>query len=169
METKVLDSKGNVLDIIHDYLNREQMVKDVVELLKGELEGFSDEPLYCFLESEYNDDFLEETALEMVSGWNKDMRKYLHQSDHKIIGNFNNIEYDYCYFRTGEFRYNNDLLNDMIKRLDEGSTDEQSVKDRDFLTSWFWETFGTYGVTYNFGSELSDRLYEIEQEEAICV
>lgn len=165
METKVFDSKGKVLDIIHDYLNCEQMVKEVVELLKGELDGFSEEPLYCFLESKYNDDFLKEIALKKVSGWNKDMRKYLHQSDHRIIGNFNNIEYDYCHFRTGEFGYNDSLLNDMIKRLDEGATDEQSVKDRDFLASWFWETFGTYGVTYNFSSNLSEELYELENEK----
>lgn len=32
-------------------------------------------------------------------------------------------------------------------------------EDRDFLVDWFFETFGTWGISYNFQSNISEFLY----------
>lgn len=41
-------------------------------------------------------------------------------------------------------------------RLDAGANDAQTIADRDFLTAWFWETCGTFGVKYNFNEKPSE-------------
>ena len=73
------------------------------------------------------------------------MKKYLHNPDHRICGNFNNIDYDYPYHIYGEVTYDTPLVNAMIARLDAGEDSEQANEDRDFLVDWFFETFWNMG------------------------
>jgi hypothetical protein len=47
----------------------------------------------------------------------------------------------------------------MIARLDAGEDSKQANEDRDFLVDWFFETFGTHGISYNFQSDISEYLY----------
>lgn len=61
--------------------------------------------------------------------------------------------------------YDFDMVNDMIARLNNQDMSEQSVKDRDFLVDWFFETFGTFGISYNFTNEISDTCYQYQQEK----
>lgn len=91
------------------------------------------------------DDVLLDRAWDMAWDFNADMKKYLHLKDHSICGNFNNIDYDYPHYITGEFEYNHPMVNAMIKRLDDRDDSERANDDRSFLTEWFFETFGTWG------------------------
>lgn len=118
-----------------------------------------------FIMEQYSDDLLNERASDMAYEFNRNMGEYLNASDHKIYGNFNNIDYDYPAFRTGNVEYDFDIVNDMIARLNNQDMSEQSVKDRDFLVDWFFETFGTFGISYNFTNEISDTCYQYQQEK----
>lgn len=47
-----------------------------------------------------------------------------------------------------------------------GEDSKQANEDRDFLVDWFFETFGTFGISYNFQSDISEALYvEFEKKE----
>lgn len=152
-------------EIIKEYIDIDYMIESVLSILKDTRDDFKDDENTEYLDTNFSDDYLEEMALEQALEWNDDMNKYLHMKDHRIYANFNNVDYDYPYFRTGEFGYDDDLVNDMIKRLDDNCQDEQTQADRRWLVDWFWETFGTYGFTYNFQSTMSDSLYEWEHEK----
>lgn len=140
------------VEIIKDYINVDKMAASVFEILKDARDNFKDGDIDGFLDDNYNDDYLHERALEQAIEWNDDVKKYLHMKDHRILGNLNNIEYDFPH------------LNDLLKRLDEGKDDEQTNEVRDWLVDWFFDTFGTYGITYNFQSEMSDNIYEYEHD-----
>lgn len=107
----------------------------------------------------FSDKHLEDKSNEMAWQFNSDMKKYLHNPDHRICGNFNNIDYDYPYHIYGEVTYDTPLVNAMIARLDAGEDSEQANEDRNFLVDWFFETFGTHGISYNFQSDISEYLY----------
>lgn len=150
---------------MNEYINVGKMQESLCTLLKDTRESFRDKENSAFLDDSYNDDYIEELAWCMADGFNSDMKSYLHLKNHKIDGNFGNIEYDYNLFINGEVEFNIPLLNDMIKRLDDNDQSEKTQKDRDFLNDWFFETFGTFGIRYNFGEEIADRLYETEKDK----
>lgn len=144
------------------YINCELMQKELEDILNEELKSYKE---YSYLE----DIGVYEYAENLVQSFNSDMGKYLNSSDHKISGNFNNIDYDYPSFREGDGpHYNQKLVDDMVNRLNNNDDSEQSQKDRDFLVDWFFETFGTFGITYNFDNYLGEIIYANEEEE-ICV
>jgi len=148
-----------------DYINVEAMQVTLFELLKETREGMRNAETERTIDNNFDDDYLNESAFELASSINSEMKAYLHQKDHHIVGNFNNIEYGYNKFRTGEGCGNNALLDDMIARLDNNDQGEQSKKDRDFLNDWYFETNGTFGITYNFESEISDRVCEDQNDK----
>lgn len=142
------------------YINCELMQKRLEELLNEELNSYSED--YPYLSDLVN---VEEYAEDLVRSFNSDMGKYLNSADHKILGNFNNIDYDYPAFMEGDgCHYNQKLVDDMVNRLNNNDDSEQSQKDRDFLVDWFFETFGTFGITYNFNYYLGEIIYENVEE-----
>ena len=137
------------------------------ELMQKELEEILNEVLNSYKEYPYLSDFVnvEEYAENLVLSFNSDMGKYLNSSDHKILGNFNNIDYDYPAFRECDGpHYNKKLVDDMVNRLNNNDDSEQSQRDREFLVDWFFETFGTFGITYNFNDYLGEIIYANEEE-----
>lgn len=149
------------------YINIDRMVDRLFVIFKDARDGltYEDDDEQQFVMEEYSDDSLNERASGMAYEFNRDMGKYLNASSHKIDRNFNNIDYDYPAFRTGNVEYDFDMVNDMIARLNNQDMSEQSVKDRDFLVDWFFETFGTFGISYNFTNEISDACYQYQQEK----
>lgn len=131
-------------------------------ILKDARESMIDDENKDFIMDEFSDEYLEERSNEMAWRFNSDMKEYLHSPDHRICGNFNNIDYDYPYHIYGEVTYDIPLVNSMITRLDVGEDSEQANEDRNFLVDWFFETFGTFGITYNFSDEIANKLYELE-------
>ncbi len=47
----------------------------------------------------------------------------------------------------------------MIARLDDNEDSKLANEDRNFLVDWLFETFGTWGISYNFQNEISETLY----------
>ena len=97
------------------------------------------------------------------------MCSYLHKKDTRIYGNFNNVNYDYNKFRNGKVAWNDNLLKGLVERLDNNAQDEQTKKDRHWLVDWFFETFGTFGIRYNFDSEMSDAIYNYKLECDVAI
>lgn len=147
------------------YLNVDRLHNELLAIYKKERDGWIDEWNREFLMREFSDDILEDLAVEIAHRFNADMCKYLNMKDHKIIGNFNNIDYDYPAHINGVTGYNSSLVNAMISRLNAGEQSEQADADRDWLVDWFWETVGTQGVKRNFNNYIAERLYEFEHEE----
>ena len=147
------------------YLNVSRLQGELLAIYKEECDGWIDEWNREFLMYEFSDESLEELAVEKAHEFNEDMRKYLNMSSHKIDGNFNNIDYDYPAHVNGEIKYDRPLVDAMIARLNAGEQSKQADADRDWLVDWFWETFGSWGIRYNFSDCIADRLYEFEHEE----
>lgn len=147
------------------FLNFDRLFNELLQLYKDARDEWLDDNNRDFLMNEVSDDFLEEMAWERATEFDRDMGKYLNMKDHKIWGNFNNIDYDYPHHINGVVEYDTPLANAMIERLNAGEQSEQADADRDWLVDWFWETFGSWGLKYNFDSWIADLLYEFENEE----
>ena len=148
--------------VIKEYINIENVATEILNIYEAALEGYED------YEKDFIHDFhdLRQEAFELALQLNKNMNEYLHQKDHKIVGNINNIDYDYVHFRTGEFNYYYDMVNEMIARLDNQEDSEQAKADREFFSDWLFDTFGTFGFEYNFTDSINDELYlEFECKE----
>lgn len=147
------------------YLNVSRLQGELLAIYKEERDGWVDEWNREFLMREFSDESLEELAMKKAYEFNEDMRKYLNMSNHKIDGNFNNIDYDYPAHINGVIGYNSSLVNAMIARLNAGEQSEQANADRDWLVDWFWETFGSWNLRYNFTDYIAEKLYEFEHGE----
>ena len=152
-----------------NFLNIDRLRDEILELYKGVRDEFMNDSNREYLLDTISDEYLEESAWERAIEFNRDMGKYLNMKDHKIDGNFNNIDYNYPHHINGEFGYDEPLVNAMIERLNSGEQSKQADADRDWLVDWFWETFGTFGLAYNFSEYISELLYEFDnkEEEAI--
>lgn len=146
------------------YFDFDDMMDAYVETLKETRDGmWSDEYEKCLIMEEYSDDSIIERAFEYCIENNSDMKKYLHMKDHKIFGNFNNIEWDYERRVKEETGRWGDFKN-LVKRLDDMDDSPETNSDRKWIVGWFFETFGTFGIKYSFSSEIADYLYTYQQE-----
>lgn len=153
-------------EIVRDYIDIVAMHDTLLEIFKEERENYGDDEYRDVIESEFDDERLSEEAIELAFQINTDMKRYLHKKDHAIFGNFNNIDYDYPRHINGEFEYDDDLVKDLIKRLDERDMSERTKSDRLWLNDWFFYTFGTFGIRYNFDETMSAAIEEHEREMA---
>lgn len=141
------------------YININKMIDSIYNILKSARNAMMDEENKEFLLEEYSDNELFDRAHNIANQCNDEMYSYLHMKDHKICGSMNNIDYDYPCHITGKVQYDHEMVSAMIERLDNEEYSECTNNDRDFLTNWFFETFGTFGISYNFQSEISEFLY----------
>lgn len=162
-------------EVIQDYIHVEQFQNIIFEMYKEERESWRDADNSDFLDMEYDDETLNEMAFYTASSTNEDMKRYLHRSDYHMDGNFCNILEDYAYYRTGKYRYDragivneHKMLAAMIERLDKGVDSPRANDDRDYLSSWVFQAFGTFGFRYNFSTALADALYTYEHEMAVA-
>lgn len=153
-------------EIVKDYIDIDAMHDTLFEMFKEERDNYGDDEYRDVIESEFDDERLSEEAIELAFQINTDMKRYLHKKDHAIFGNFNNIDYDYPRHINGEFEYDDDLVKDLIKRLDERDMSERTKSDRLWLNDWFFYTFGTFGIRYNFDETMSAAIEEHEREMA---
>lgn len=153
-------------EYIRDYVNIDELENELYGLYKECLDETveseeSDVKGHLLLIYDYNS--LKEEAAFRADRINNDMYKYLHQDDHSLVGNFMNVERNYIW----DHKCDRKDFENMVKRLDSGDMSEESKEDREWLRSWFWEAFGSFGLTYNFQSEVSDYIYEYERENEI--
>jgi len=128
--------------------------------------------------AEDHEDLIEDMAYNVAQGIVRDMRKYVHQNDTKIVGNFNNIRSDWDYIKDSFWVAKDEnseaveikpfgKFDDMVKGMDEGTlTDEQVWIVQQWCEGWFFETFGTYNLKYNFQNFIGELEYEEEMMEA---
>ena len=151
-------------EIVKDYIDVDAMHDTLFEIFKEERDSYGEDEYRYVIESEFDDDRLSEEAIELSFQINTDMERYLHKKDHAIPGNFNNIDYDYPHHIHGEFEYDDDLVRDLIKRLDERDMSERTKSDRLWLNDWFFYTFGSFGIRYNFNETMSAAIEEHKYE-----
>ncbi len=151
-------------EIVKDYIDIDAMHDALLEMFKEERDNYGEDEYRDVIESEFDDDRLSEEAIELAFQINTDMERYLHKKDHAIPGNFNNIDYDYPHHVNGEFEYDDDLVNGLIKRLDERDMSDRTKSDRLWLNDWLFDTFGTFGIRYNFRETMSAAIEEHEYE-----
>ena len=175
------DRDGNVTSETADYIGVEAFAKEIYNLYKECLDNYEDkEEFEQYINDLYgSEDYLNEQAYELAIKANEEMKEYLHQKSHRIYSCFSNIDYDYPRYRTGtrwvseydgDMKEFFDLVPDMIKRLDAAEDSERANDDREFLSSWYFETNGTFGIEYNFSNDLAELHYDMEEcYEGCCV
>lgn len=140
-----------------EFLDYEKVLEKVQKIYNAQMENYIDEENGITkddLES-YTDARAEHTSHMIVY----DMRKYAHQKDTKIIGNFNDIRRDFEYVHSGI------KFDEVVKKLDAGEMADEELADfQSWCFDWFWDTFGTYNLGYNFGSYLGDFVYGLQYE-----
>lgn len=141
-----------------EYMNVSALTDDLFELYKTERDEYREVENSEFFDEEWDDDTLRQYAFEKAVRLDSNMDTYLHMKDTHIDGNFNNIRWDYPRENEGE------TFEKMVARLDANEQSERAAKDRDYLNAWFWETFGTFGLKYNFNDLLSNELSEWQEE-----
>lgn len=151
-------------EIVKDYIDIDAMHDTLFEIFKEERDNYGDDAYRDVIESKFDDDRLSEEAIELAFQINTDMERYLHKKDHAIPGNFNNIDYDYPHHVNGEFEYDDDLVENLIKRLDERDMSDRTKSDRLWLNDWLFDTFGTFGIRCNFKETMLSTIEEYEYE-----
>lgn len=174
MEKNNVAYKCNGKDVAA-FFDFNDMMETVISILKDAREEMcSNEREKELVMEQYSDELIEELAFEDCCQTNSDMKKYLNKKDHKIIGNFGNIEDDYIKHITGTYwisEYDgskgdwHEIFPSFVKRMNEMDDSEQSVEDRKWVVEWYFITFGTFGLKYNFQDGIAEYLYEVTNED----
>ena len=166
-----LNNKGEIIEEVADYIGVESFAKAIENLYRECLEDYDNAEEM----EEYIADFygmnIQSLAREFTSKVNREMKKYLHEKDHHMIGNLANIEHDYPAHITGTYwslEYDGDdyfrLFPQMVARLDSAEDSKQANEDRAYLMDWYFEAFGTDNIKSYFSSDLAEILYMMEKE-----
>lgn len=146
---------------ITEYLPIKAMTDYLYELYSKELNNTTTDEEREYLYETYSFDYywLREYSRHMAIQLNDDMGKYLNRKDQHIEGNWCNARQDYEREHPGQSYVG------MLLFLENFEDDPKSAADRDWLMAWFFEAFGTFGLTYNFSSDISELLYEYDKEK----
>lgn len=167
--------KGEITEKVADYISVRNFAKAIETLYRECLEDYENSEDI----EEYLADFegfnVQSLAWDFTMKANRDMKKYLHMQNHRMEGNFANIEDDYPAHITGT-RWSSEYAGDdyfrlfpqMVARLDSAEDSERAKEDRAYLEDWFFDAFGTYNIKYNFSNWLSEIVYMREEEQAIA-
>ena len=140
------------------FINVDDLCECIVNALKEKGQEFLD--YYTNIDSEWVMDLCEEEGYRLGYQFAEDFRKYCNQDDTRIVGNFNNIKWDY------ELEFKGKWYRDILAKLNNEVEDEDTKQFKDWAVEWFFETFGTFGLKYNFSSSLESYFYdEIEEFE----
>lgn len=115
------------------------------------------------------EDYIEDYSYVIANSICDDMRKYVHQSDTRMVGNVCNIREDWEY--TPEFIGSEvkpwGRFDDVVKSVDDETiSDDDLKKFQKWCLDWFFRAFGTFGLTYNFQEYISAIEYDREHENA---
>lgn len=143
-----------------NYINKDLMFNQILNIYKAVRESFTTSENSDVLYSEISDDFLDDYTQIVCDQINKDMGAYLNGKDHHLPYQRANIDYDYLCDDNKDFCNKSDQVNEMIKRLNNNEESETADRDRNFLVSWFFKSFGIFGLRYNFENYISEVLYQ---------
>lgn len=167
------NNQNEVINEVADYIGVENFIKEIEKIYRECIDEYdnSENILDYLNDSCYDGDYIHQRAWEFAIQANRDMKEYLHFSDHNIVGNFANIKWDYPAHITGtrwSADYNGDdyydLFPQMVDRLDSAEDSEQADEDREYLAEWFFDVFGTFGIKYNFSNYIGEIAYMLEEE-----
>lgn len=171
----VMNSKGEVIEKVADYIGVESFAKVIESLYRECLENFDDaDDLEEYIADLYGKN-IQSMAWDFTLEANREMKKYLHLPDQHMNGNFADLSMDYPKHVTGVWWASDydgddyyDLYPQMVARLDAAEGSEQASKDREYLEEWYFKAFGTYNIAYNFGNYLEEvhSMMEEDYEEA---
>ena len=173
----VMNSKGEVIEKVADYIGVESFAKVIENLYRECLEKFDDaEDLEEYIADVFGNN-IQSMAWDFTLEANREMKKYIHLPDQHMDGNFADLSMDYPKHRTGTFwvsEYDGpvadyfNLYPQMVARLDAAEDSELANEDRAYLEEWYFKAFGTYNIKYNFSNELEEvhSMMEEDYEEA---
>ena len=171
----VMNNKGEVVEKLSDYIGVDSFAKVIENLYRECLENFDDaENLEEYIADVFEKN-IQSMAWDFALEANREMKKYLHLPDQHMNGNFANLYNDYPRHVTGTFWATDydgddyyDLYPQMVARLDSAEDGEQANDDRAYLEEWYFKSFGTYNIQYNFSNELEEihSMMEEDYEEA---
>ena len=171
----VMNSKGEVIEKVADYIGVESFAKVIENLYNECLEKFDDaDELRVYIADVFEKN-IQSMAWEFTLKVNREMKKYLHLYDQHMDGNFADLSMDYPQHITGVWWASDydgddyyDLYPQMVARLDAAEDSEQANEDRAYLEEWYFKAFGTYNIQYNFSNDLEEihSMMEEDDEEA---
>lgn len=139
----------------NEFINVEEFTEVIINTIKEEGNSFAD--YYTNIDRERIMDFCEDEGYCLACELADDFRTYCNQEDTRICGNFNNVKWDY------EREFNKSYA-DILVKLNNGINDKDTKEFKEWAIGWFFETFGTFGLKYNFSSTL-DAYFEEEINE----
>ena len=99
----VMNSKGEVIEKVADYMGVESFAKVIENLYRECLENFDDaENLEEYIADVFEKN-IQSMAWDFTLEANREMKKYLHLPDQRMDGNFANLYNDYPRHVTGTF------------------------------------------------------------------
>lgn len=136
----VMNSKGEVIEKVADYIGVESFAKTIESLYNECLENFDDaDDLREYIADGYGMN-IQAMAWEFALKANREMKKYLHLPDQHMDGNFANLYRDYPEHITGTRWISDyegddyfDLYPQMVARLDAAENSEQSKKGKNSM------------------------------------
>ena len=144
-----------------EFMNRDEVYEIFLNLLKEVVEDYGYDYGLC-------ESFVEESAFYKTEETLRSMKKYCHQKDTRMCGNFCNIreDWEYTYDFIGSEVKPWGKFDDVVKSIDDETiSDEDLRKFHTWTLDWFFRAFGTWGLKYNFGDELSSYMEEFEDED----
>lgn len=150
----------------NEFINFDSLHKSVKAILTDSL----NEDDACKYE-----DLIDEQSFIIAQDTVESMRKCVHQRDPRIVGNFNNIRSDWDCHKDSYWvaKSENDeaievkpfgRFDDMVKGMAEGTLSEEQVQIvQTWCEEWFFDTFGTWGMRYNFQTLIGELEYEDEE------
>lgn len=145
-----------------DFLNYDDVFETFLNLFKDQIEDYG---MDYGLWEDVTEEYAHDSAIETMES----MKRYVHQKDTRMSGNFCNIREDWEYcpeFIDSEVKPWG-CFDDVIKSIDDGTiSDEDLKKFQTWAFDWFFRAFGTFGLTYNFGEWIYQLEYEREMEDA---
>lgn len=167
----VMNSKCEVIEKVADYIGVKSFAAVIEDLYRECLEDYDNAEEMEELIADYYGMDIQSLAWKLTLQANREMKKYLHEKDHRMIGNFANIERNYPAHVTGTYwssEYDGDdyfgLFPQMVARLDSAEDSKQADEDRAYLEEWYFFAFGTYNIKYNFQNDLAEISYTMEED-----
>lgn len=137
---------------MREFLNYQQVYAFLVDV-------FTEARNACYVLHDTYEDFIEDEARRNAENIISDMDKYIHLPDKTIYGNFNKIDRDWNSKHEQSF-------DDMVKSVDDETISEQELDYvQNWCFDWFLDTFGTYGLKYNFTNTICEFEADYEEEE----
>lgn len=146
-------------------LDPEKFEKAIRDVIDGETEDIlknvdDNERMYYEMAFDTLGDSDYDYAGELCKSLQNDMLKYVSGNDYRIMGNFNNIEWDWENDHKDGIKFR-DLRKKLLDGVNDADTDEFST----WAIDWFFDTFGTYNMCYNYQNTISDLAYSYQQED----